>query len=80
MPCPSIHWQKADYADVLFASLDPPGVNVFATVGKCVGPFAGQWAVRITRKGHPDLSGRADSLDQAKRFVERWARHHWRTV
>lgn len=63
-----------------FASIDPAGVGVFATVGECVGPLAGQWLVCITRKGRPDLYGRARSLDQAKQFVERWAARHWRTL
>ena len=80
MRCPPIHWQKAHYADIWFASLDLAGVDAFATVGKCVGPLTGQWLARITRKGHPDLSARAGSLDQAKQFVERWAARHWRTV
>lgn len=80
MPCPPIHWQKAHYADTLFASLDPAGVKVFATVGACVGPLAGQWLVIIKRKGRPDRSGRAGSLDQAKRFAEQWAQRHWQTV
>ena len=77
MPCPPIQWHSWGHADVLLASLDPAGVGVFATVGECVGPLAGQWLVRITRKGHPDLLGRAGSLDQAKRFVEEWTARHW---
>lgn len=79
-PCPPIHWQKALYAGTLFASLDPAGVKVFAKVGACVGPLTGQWLVIIERKGRPDRSGRAGSLDQAKRFAEQWARRHWKSV
>ncbi|HXD38853.1 MAG TPA: hypothetical protein VN624_19520 [Rhodanobacter sp.] len=80
MSCPPVHWHAWGHAQVQFASLHPAGIHAFATIGPCVGPLAGQWLVRITRKGHPDLLGRAGSLEHAKRYVERWAANHWRTV
>lgn len=80
MACPPIYWQSVCWGSVLYGRLGDGCGRNFAVIGECVGRRAGQYSVKISRPGHPDLWGYAGSVEQAKRHVERWTRAHWRTV
>lgn len=79
MSCPTIQWEKLTQAEVYFAKLSGRG-GAFGTIGPCAGAFDGQWAIRLIRQNRGELFARAGSIDQAKRFVERWTARHWGAV